>query len=121
MARQVIQDAIKFSATMLQLSTDDGIDPTFNPKTQKHANHNRHHLSISANFPYVKNAFPTTVILPLQDSLTCTLPSSAETVKTHNPFPDGFVTIKGEIFQPCRLCSGVLTMIGTICRDHGWR
>lgn len=90
---QFIKDAILFSRTMLDLSVDDGKDETFNPKTQKYANQGRSHLSIAKNFEYVNRVFPTSVILPLQDALTCTLPSSGDSVRSHNPFPGKFVTI----------------------------
>jgi hypothetical protein len=35
------------------------------------------------------------MIMPLQNALTCTLPSSSETLKTHNPFMQGYVIIQG--------------------------
>lgn len=90
---KIIGDALKFSLTMLRLSTDDGKDEHFDPKTQKYANQGKNQLSIARHFSYVQSVFPTTVILPLQDALTCTLPSSGDPVASHHPFPDGCVTI----------------------------
>ena len=53
-------------------------------------------LTISMDFKYVKSAFPSRMIVPLQDALTCTLPSTANTVNSHNPFPAAPVEILGK-------------------------
>ncbi|XAO25645.1 hypothetical protein I312_104473 [Cryptococcus bacillisporus CA1280] len=75
-----IRDADIFSSTLLKF-TDHKIDGR---KREK---------SIQSHFPYVKSAFPTKMILPLQDALTCSLPTSSDTVKTHNPFPNAPIEI----------------------------
>ncbi|WVF72846.1 hypothetical protein IAT40_007664 [Kwoniella sp. CBS 6097] len=49
----------------------------------------------STDFIYVKAALPTRMILPLQDALTCVLPTTADTVLSHNPFPTTPVEIAG--------------------------
>lgn len=97
-ARTVIAEAVSFSTTLLKLSNDPGHDPHFDPRTagKEGPNHNKLRLSISVNFSYANNNFPQNMILPLQDALTCTLPSSAETVTSHNPFPRTPVVIKSE-------------------------
>ncbi|UOH82515.1 hypothetical protein LQV05_005222 [Cryptococcus neoformans] len=75
-------DADTFSSTLLKF-TDHKVDGR---KREK---------SIQSHFPYVKSAFPTKMILPLQDALTCNLPTSSDTVKTHNPFPNAPIEIHG--------------------------
>ncbi|WVO23083.1 uncharacterized protein IAS62_004428 [Cryptococcus decagattii] len=75
-----IKDADIFSSTLLKF-TDHKVDGR---KREK---------SIQSHFPYVKSAFPTKMILPLQDALTCSLPTSSDTVKTHNPFPNAPIEI----------------------------
>ncbi|WVQ89598.1 hypothetical protein IAS59_003360 [Cryptococcus gattii] len=75
-----IRDADIFSSTLLKF-TDHKVDGR---KREK---------SIQSHFPYVKSAFPTKMILPLQDALTCSLPTSSDTVKTHNPFPNAPIEI----------------------------
>lgn len=52
--------------------------------------------SIREKYPYVHEVFPSTMIIPLQDALTCSLPSTAETRRTHRPFPGDTITISGE-------------------------
>ncbi|WVR00045.1 hypothetical protein IAU59_007187 [Kwoniella sp. CBS 9459] len=52
-------------------------------------------MSIESNFAYVRTALPTRMILPLQDALTCALPTTADTVLSHNPFPTTPVEIAG--------------------------
>lgn len=78
-----IRDADTFSTILLQF-TDHKVDGR---KREK---------SIQSHFPYVKYAFPTKMILPLQDALTCSLPTSSDTVKTHNPFPNTPIEIHGK-------------------------
>lgn len=79
----IIRDADTFSSTLLKF-TDHKVDGR---KREK---------SIQSHFPYVKYAFPTKMILPLQDALTCNLPTSSDTVKTHNPFPNAPIEIHGK-------------------------
>lgn len=54
-------------------------------------------MSISTHYPYVREAFPSRMIMPLQDALTCSLPSTSGLIKTHNPFPGSLVEIRGEL------------------------
>lgn len=79
----MIRDADNLSRMLLRLA-DDQIEDR------------KKELSISTHFPYVNSVFPSKMIMPLQDALTCTLPSSAETIHSHNPFPGSFVEIKGQ-------------------------
>lgn len=97
MAQRVIDSAVAFSSMLLRLSEDPGLDKDYDPsKNRKEKpNHNKLHLTISANFPYAAKVFPSEMIMPLQNALTCTLPSSSETLKTHNPFMQGYVIIQG--------------------------
>lgn len=101
MAQRVIDSAVAFSSMLLRLSEDPGIDKDYDPvKNRKDKpNHNKLHLTISANFPYAARVFPSEMIMPLQNALTCTLPSSSETLKTHNPFMQGYVIIQGRSRQ----------------------
>lgn len=94
----VISEAVSFSTTLLKLSNDPGHDPHYDAKTagKDLPNHNKLRLSVSVNFSYANASFPQNMILPLQDALTCTLPSSADTVTSHNPFPRTPVIIKSE-------------------------
>jgi serine/threonine-protein kinase ATR len=78
----MIQDAQKFSKTLLRLADDKVED-------------RRKDMSISANYPYVLSVFPSRMIMPLQDALTCSLPSTTDMIKTHNPFPGPLVEIRG--------------------------
>ncbi|WWC90662.1 uncharacterized protein L201_005598 [Kwoniella dendrophila CBS 6074] len=81
-AATLIKDASHFSSILLRF-TDDKVDEK------------KRQMSINTDFPYV-NATKTKMILPLQDALTCTLPTAADTVRSHNPFPYTPVTIAGE-------------------------
>ncbi|MDA4808107.1 hypothetical protein NY486_19770, partial [Enterobacter hormaechei] len=51
---------------------------------------------ISKKYTYVKAAFPSTMILPLQEALTATLPQPGSPLKTHQPYPVQPVTIVGK-------------------------
>lgn len=79
----MVRDADGLSRMLLKLA-DDQIEDK------------RKEMSIATHFPYVNSVFPSRMIMPLQDALTCTLPSSADTVQSHNPFPGALVEIKGE-------------------------
>nr|ODO02228.1 serine/threonine-protein kinase ATR [Cryptococcus depauperatus CBS 7855] len=79
-AASMIKDADRFSSALLKF-TDDKVE---DKKREK---------SIRNHFSYVQKALPTKMILPLQDALTCSLPISSETVKTHHPFPNTPVEI----------------------------
>lgn len=83
-ATALIRDAERLSSVLLRLA-DDKTDDKEKSRTFK----------ASVDFPYTKEAFPSRMIMPLQDAMTCTLPSTAETVKSHNPFPAPLVEIRG--------------------------
>jgi len=91
---KVINDAVSFSQSMLRLSTDPGIDT--NVSKDKRIKANSLNLTVSANFPWLRGSFPTSMIVPTQEALTCSLPTSAESLKSNNPFPQGFTNIQGE-------------------------
>jgi hypothetical protein len=56
--------------------------------------------SVNVNYPYLKEAFPSSMILPLQDALTVVLPSTGSSaLRTHNAFPDEPVTILGKLIH----------------------
>ena len=80
----LIQDAHKLSKTLLKLA-DDKVEER------------RKDMSVSTHYPYVREAFPSRMIMPLQDALTCSLPSTSGLIKTHNPFPGSLVEIKGDL------------------------
>ncbi|OCF57218.1 hypothetical protein L486_04674 [Kwoniella mangroviensis CBS 10435] len=77
----LIKDATNFSGILLKF-TDDKVDEK------------KRQMSMSNDFDYVTKT-KTRMILPLQDALTCALPTTSETVKSHNPFPFTPVTIAG--------------------------
>ncbi|KAJ9093722.1 hypothetical protein QFC21_006318 [Naganishia friedmannii] len=108
-AQRIIDSATAFSSMLLRLSEDPGIDKDWDPiKNRKEKpNHNKLHLTIGANFPYASKVFPSEMIMPLQDALTCTLPSSSETLKTHNPFMQGMhddIEVMPSLQRPKKLC-----------------
>lgn len=81
----MIKDATLLSRNLLRLAEDKVEDK-------------RREASINTHYSYMKEVFPSRMIVPLQDALTCSLPSTAETVRTHNPFPSQTVEIAGEHF-----------------------
>lgn len=80
----LIKDAERFAGHLLRLCND---------KVEE----KRKEMSIEAHYPYMKQAIPTQMMVPLQDALTGSLPSSAENLQTHNPFPIAPVAINGEL------------------------
>ncbi|KAL7422782.1 hypothetical protein Q5752_002077 [Cryptotrichosporon argae] len=76
-----VMGAQKLSSVLLRLSEDK--------------NNKEKTMSIAKSYGYVRDAFPSTMILPLQDALTCTLPTTAEAVQSHNPFPGEPIHIHG--------------------------
>ncbi|KAL1406340.1 hypothetical protein Q8F55_008039 [Vanrija albida] len=76
-----INDARKLSSVLLRLAEDK-------PESTKVRD-----ALISKKYTYVKAAFPSTMILPLQDALTATLPQPGSALKTHRPYPVQPVTI----------------------------
>ena len=78
-----MRDAERLSKILLQLATDRRDD-------------DGKQLSMRTRFPYVSKAFPSRMIMPLQSALTLTLPSSADALKNHDPFPQDLVEIKGD-------------------------
>lgn len=81
-----IQDARKLSTVLLKLAEDKP-----EPKARE--------ASIAARYAYVKAAFPSTMIMPLQDALTGVLPSQGSPLKAHQAFPDPLVAIIGELIE----------------------
>jgi hypothetical protein len=76
---------------MLRLSVDPGAEnPTGKDKRGKT---NSLHLSVALQFPWLQQAFPTAMMVPTQDALTCSLPTSSDSLKSNNPFPQGYTTI----------------------------
>ncbi|WVW85570.1 hypothetical protein I302_107608 [Kwoniella bestiolae CBS 10118] len=75
----LIKDAANFSSVLLRF-TDDKVED----KVRQ--------MSMSKDFNQVWTT-RTKMILPLQDALTCELPTTADTVKSHNPFPNAPVSI----------------------------
>jgi serine/threonine-protein kinase ATR len=53
-------------------------------------------VSVARDFSFVNRAFPSTMIVPLQDAITPTLPAGPDTLMGHNPFPLPVVTIESE-------------------------
>jgi hypothetical protein len=78
-----VKEAERLSSVLLKLADDKG-------------DSRKRELSLNTSFPYVKAALPSNMIIPLQDALTCTLPSTPDTLKHHNPFPGGLVKIQGK-------------------------
>ncbi|WVQ74974.1 hypothetical protein IAR50_004582 [Cryptococcus sp. DSM 104548] len=78
---KIVQDADAFCSTLLRLANDPPDDKKYK--------------SLKGDFPYVLRVLPSTMILPLQDALTCPLPTSSDTVQTHIPFPSNPVEIRG--------------------------
>ncbi|WRT68452.1 uncharacterized protein IL334_005428 [Kwoniella shivajii] len=81
----LIKDATNFSSVLLRF-TDEKVDDK------------KRQMSLASDFDYVKKT-ATKMILPLQDALTCTLPTTSDTVKSHNPFPNVPVTIACEYLK----------------------
>ena len=79
----MVKEADRLSRTLLALADDKTEDK-------------KRDLSISQHFPYAKSVFPSRMIVPLQDALTCTLPSIANTVKSHSPFSERPVELHGK-------------------------
>lgn len=79
---KLIADAERFSLHILKL--------TMEPISQQDK---RSELSLSS-YPYMRSITPTRMMMPLQDALTSTLPSSAENIGAHNPFPQPMVEIQ---------------------------
>ncbi|ODO06790.1 hypothetical protein I350_04149 [Cryptococcus amylolentus CBS 6273] len=77
---KAVQDADAFCSTLLRLAD--------------HPPDDKKYKSLKNDFPYVLRVLPSTMILPLQDALTCPLPTSSDTVQTHTPFPSEPIEIK---------------------------
>ena len=78
----LVRQADELSRLLLQLANDK-------------EDSDKGELSIEPRFNYVKKAFPSRMIMPLQDALTATLPSSSGDLKSHNAFPVPVVEILG--------------------------
>jgi serine/threonine-protein kinase ATR len=91
---RVLSNAQKVAGALLRLCLDGGTEADAKGG-RKPVDKDRLRLSMATHFYYVERCLPSCTILPLQDALTCTLPTSATTVKTHNPFPETAVEIQG--------------------------
>lgn len=76
----MIREGKRLSAALLRLA-EDKVD--------------KREVSIITLFPYVKHAVPSKMIMPLQDALTCVLPTNIEQLHGHKPFPQSMVEIQG--------------------------
>ena len=81
----MVTEAERLGSALLRLA-DDNPDPK------------RRDLSVGGHFPYMKSATPSRMIIPLQESLTCTLPSTSEMFKTYEPFTDPWIEISSRCF-----------------------
>ncbi|KAI8929063.1 hypothetical protein BC831DRAFT_33247 [Entophlyctis helioformis] len=52
-------------------------------------------MSMSKDFRPLQRTAPLSMIIPLQSSMTVTLPASSHTLSTHKPFPNDLPTIEG--------------------------
>jgi serine/threonine-protein kinase ATR len=77
-----INDARKLSGVLLRLAEDK---PEGKPRE----------VSIATKYKYVTAAFPSSMIMPLQDALTCVLPPPGSPLKGHLAFPSMAVSING--------------------------
>lgn len=78
----MIEDARRLSKNLLKLADAKIVE-------------GRRDMSISTHYSYVLSVFPSKMIMPLQDALTCSLPSTSTRLTTHHPFPGSLVEIKG--------------------------
>nr|XP_031859926.1 uncharacterized protein CI109_004533 [Kwoniella shandongensis]KAA5526998.1 hypothetical protein CI109_004533 [Kwoniella shandongensis] len=114
----MVKDANVLSSALLKF-TDDQVEDK------------RKEFSLKDRFPYLSPSElkRTRMILPLQDALTCSLPTTSETIKSHNPFPTAPVEIAGfddrvEVMQSLQKPKK-LVFIGTdgknypfLCKPH---
>lgn len=56
---------------------------------------NKSTLNMTRDFPKLKAMGRSTMIIPLQESLTASLPPGATTESTHQPFPADAPTFQG--------------------------
>ena len=82
----MINQAERLSRALLTLANDNKEDK-------------KRDLSVHTHFPYIKQAVPSRMIVPLQDALTCSLPSSADAVMNHKPFQSAPVEILGKAYK----------------------
>lgn len=59
-------------------------------------------LSLSRLFPTLFNMTPTSLIIPLQNSLNVSLPSDASQMASHKPFPDRLVIFQSKLLRAFR-------------------
>jgi serine/threonine-protein kinase ATR len=86
----MIEDARRLSKNLLKLADAKIVE-------------GRRDMSISTHYAYVLSVFPSKMIMPLQDALTCSLPSTSNKPTSHNPFPGSLVEIKG-VSCTCSRC-----------------
>jgi serine/threonine-protein kinase ATR len=80
--RDMIAEADRVSTTLLRLADDK-------------SDIQERYLSVRKHFGYVLRVFPSKMIVPLQDALTCVLPSAPDLDKSYNPFPGDEVVLDG--------------------------
>jgi serine/threonine-protein kinase ATR len=61
-----------------------------------HVEENKSSLSMSKHFPKLKQLGRSNLIIPLQESLTATLPPDSTSESTHQPFPLDTPTFQGQ-------------------------
>lgn len=62
-------------------------------------------MNMSRDFPILAKLAPSSLIIPLQESLTVTLPSSSSLGVNHQPFPNDIPTIacmSGQMIMPAQ-------------------
>ena len=60
-----------------------------------HVDDDKRVLSMSKDFPRLKNLGHSELIIPLQESLTASLPPTSSSSSTHQPFPPNAPTFNG--------------------------
>jgi len=65
----------------------------------QHIDDGKYTLSMSKDFPTLKRIGRCDLIIPLQESLTASLPPTPETESTHHPFPLDAPTFHGKILN----------------------
>ncbi|EIW68190.1 hypothetical protein TREMEDRAFT_32442 [Tremella mesenterica DSM 1558] len=112
----LLNDAERLSRQLLKLADDKSEDK-------------KREVTISGRFAYVKEAFPCRMIMPLQDSLVCSLPAPGDDINSHRPFPVSQVGIQ-DIAERIDIMPSLqkpkkLTFVGTdgklypfLCKPH---
>ena len=61
-----------------------------------HVDESKFTLSMSRDFPHLRNLGKSALIIPLQESLTASLPPTPAAEQTHYPFPLDTPTFQGQ-------------------------